>query len=507
MNQAVAMQHLAEQICRVTLWDRGEVSAAAKNLLRSIQQPPYSIQADTVCCYSLSRCHSGSSSHDGYASSSDGGGTPTPTSSNGRQLHYPSHAHMDPGPVRLILPGSLAQLEDIICNCQVVFGPDYKQVLLQAFSANSHAWSRFFCEPDIPLVLRGRTVDPSEHTEELTTMLKINTQVLCLMKHQLCEQSRSFEELKIGYFAQFAKCPIKELLEIAVCLSEAVWPPTRIPPMLLACEALKDVLPLIEKLPSSESGDCLSNILHNMREAFRRLMDHTKHHIESNMKTHQDDIIHPMTCFLICSVRSLRSHRNLVQSTLAPGDDSNSFGHLLHDVITCWKSGLTEYANIYHADVQQRCIFLLNNRDHFNRKTDGLLNELLSDWQIVEQYDNEFKLLLIKRYTDEACAPAKSCLNRSCWWWWGSQRPSLDAFTSKFNETFDSQRTWKVPDVALRQDLRDSIEECILSDYTRCLENCSSSGLFCSCLQIDSAGEIYTTENLQTTVQSLFEGC
>ncbi|KAF6998508.1 hypothetical protein CFC21_014624, partial [Triticum aestivum] len=138
---AVAMQRLAEEICRLNLWDKGQVFAATENLQSSIEQPPYSIQADTVCCYSLSRCQSGSSSHDGYASSSDGGGTPTPTSSNGRQLHYPSHAHMDPGRARLILPGSLDQLEGIIRNCQVAFGSGYKQVLLQAFSANSHALS------------------------------------------------------------------------------------------------------------------------------------------------------------------------------------------------------------------------------------------------------------------------------------------------------------------------------------------------------------------------------
>ncbi|XP_044321518.1 uncharacterized protein [Triticum aestivum] len=474
------MQRLEEEICRLNLWDRGEVCAATKNLLRSIEQPPYSIQADTiVCCFSLSGCHSQSSSHDGYASS-DGDDTPTPTSSNVRQLHYPSHAHMDPGRARLILPGSLDQLEGIICNCQVAFGSDYKQVLLQAFSANSHTLSRFFYESDVLEILRRSTrtfKDPSECTKELITMLKTNTQVLCLMQQQLCEQSRPFEELKLGYFNQFAKCHIKKLLDIAVCLSKTVWSATHICPMLLAYEALMDVLPLIQKFASSESDDFVPNILRNMREAFRRLIGHIKHHIQSNMEKHQDDgAIHPMTCFLVRSMKSFGSHRNLVQSTLSP-------------------------------DLQRQCIFLLNNTEHFNTKTDGLLDELLSDRQIIKQHDDEFKLLFrkwIQSYTEEACTPAKSCLNRNSRW--GSQRRSLVAFTSKFNKTFDRQKTWKVPDVVLRQVLRDRIQDCILPDYTRCFKNYSSSGLFSSCLQIASAGDIYTTESLEKTVQSFFEG-
>ncbi|XP_037482877.1 uncharacterized protein LOC119361835 isoform X1 [Triticum dicoccoides] len=505
------MQRLEEEICILRLWDRGEVCAATKNLLRSIEQPPYSIQADTiVCCFSLSGCHSQSSSHDGYASS-DGDDTPTPTSSNVRQLHYRSHAHMDPGRARLILPGSLDQLEGIICNCQVAFGSDYKQVLLQAFSANSHTLSRFFYKSDVLEILRISTrtfKDPSECTKELITMLKTNTQVLCLMQQQLCEQSRPFEELKLGYFNQFAKCHIKKLLDIAVCLSKTVWSATHICPMLLVYETLMDVLPLIQKFASSESDDFVPNILRNMREAFRRLIGHIKHHIRSNMERHQDDgAIHPMTCFLVRSMKSFGSHRNLVQSTLAPGDNSSSFGHLLYDVITCWKSVLTERSNIYRADLQRQCIFLLNNTEHFNTKTDGLLDELLSDRQIIRQHDDEFKLLFkkwIQSYTEEACTSAKSCLNRNSRW--GSQRRSLVAFTSKFNKTFDRQKTWKVPDVVLRQVLRDHIHDCILPDYTRCFENYSSSGLFSSCLQIASAGDIYTTESLEKTVQSFFEG-
>ncbi|EMS46659.1 hypothetical protein TRIUR3_05012 [Triticum urartu] len=129
------MQRPGEEICRLNLWDKGQVFAATENLQRSIEQTPYSIQADTiVCCFSLSRCQSESSSYAGYASS-DGGDNPA--SSSAQQLHYPSHAHMDPGHVQLILPGSMTLLEDIFHNYEVTFGPGYKEILLQAFSANS----------------------------------------------------------------------------------------------------------------------------------------------------------------------------------------------------------------------------------------------------------------------------------------------------------------------------------------------------------------------------------
>jgi hypothetical protein len=93
------------------------------------------------CCLSVSRRRSESNNHDSYASSDAGGGDNQ--RSKEQQLHYPSHAHMDPGDVLLILPGSVTQLEETIRNFEVTFGPDYKEILLQAFSDNSDALSRY----------------------------------------------------------------------------------------------------------------------------------------------------------------------------------------------------------------------------------------------------------------------------------------------------------------------------------------------------------------------------
>jgi hypothetical protein len=335
-------------------------------------------------------------------------------------------------------------------------------------------------------------------------MFKTKTQMLYLMQQQLCEQSRPYEDLKIGYFALFAKCHIEKVLEIALWLSKKVWPYTNICRMLLAYEALTDVLPLIKKFPSSKSDDFFSSIECNMREAFRQLIDKIKCFIQTNMEDHPGVAIHPNTCFLIHSVRYFSSHRILVQSTLAPGDNSSSFGHLLYGVITCWKSVLTVDKDC--ADLQRKYIFPLNNSEHFKKKTDGLLNELLSG-QIIKQYDDEFKSLFknwIESYTEECCSPAKSCLTRK--YQWGSRNPSLVAFTSEFKKTFDHQKTWKVPDCDLQKKLKHHILECLLSDYTRSHENFSSSELFCSCLQICSTRDIYTPEILESMVQELYEG-
>lgn len=509
---AVAMQQSEQDIrdLLTQLWNREQLVATFNNLSQSMEETATPKTHTVLCSCSSSGQDSSRSTPDYYESSE---GSP----SNGRDiegtreqhLHYPPNALLDPGNVNLISDKSMACLDQFIEHCQKVIGPGYEEALEKTFVDNADALSSFFYQIATKWVLRGST-DTSKFTEELANMqivkLKFNTEVLRLMQHQLCEQSPcpSFRKIKKDYFVQFAKLPIKSLLEIALSLSEANWSANNICPMLLAYEALKDVLPIIQKFASSEYEELFSKIIDNMRKAFRGFFNCMKDYIKCGIESQKNVAIHPVTCFLIHSIKAFSSHRILVQSFLAPGADSDSFDYLLDDLITSW---ISELRKCPESNCPERwCIFLLCNIKHF-QETDGIIglqDGLLLNSELVDKNRNRFDSdieQLTKDYT-KSWGAAKSCLTN------GSRR-SMVKFGSIFKCKYDLQKNWKVPNPVLKQGLRDDVEKFILPEYKRSFEQLQEypPGLLCfPCLQGAAGRDIYTPEYLQIAVQRLFEG-
>lgn len=478
------------------LWDKDRLSEVIRKLCRSIEQHPHSKQADTVCCLSAER-----RSHDSYPSSDDGDvperhlhfsnrANPLPVTDK-RQLHYRSHMYMGNEGLECILPGPMAQLEDIVRHHTVTVGPGYEEELLQHLSHSTDALTSLFKELEILLT----SIDPSE-CEDLPIKLKAHTELLGLIKRQLYDESRPYREFKIGYFAQFAKHPIEILVKIALLLSKMEWSVTDICPMMLAYEAVMDVVPLIQKLIPSGSDDLLPEIKSNIWESFRKIV--------GSMGDPQDGAIHSVTCSLVDSVKIVHSHKELVQS-FAPDDDCHSFGNLLSGVIGSWISALEKHPM---SDCRRKNIFMLNNMSHLKGKTNGLLDDLLPRQHLDFPYPDYFKLLTdiwIQGYVVDAWKPALSCL--SCKSWWVSRHSSLVKFTTTFNGIFDHQKTWEVPDPALRETLRVRIKGHILPTYRAFLVKYPDTGPSgCLCLWGDSAEEIYTAETLEMVVDTIFEG-
>ncbi|XBI97827.1 hypothetical protein VPH35_018140 [Triticum aestivum] len=473
-NHVVAVAEETFSLC-----DVGRLSQVIRKLHRSIEQHPHSKQADTTCCVSAER-----RSNDSYPSSDDGDvpewrlhfsnrANPLPVTDK-RQLHYRSHMYMETEGLECILPDHMAQLEDIVRHHTLAVGPGYEEELLQHLPHSTDALTSLFNELEIRLT----SISPSE-CEDFPIRLKTYTELLCLIKGQLYDESRPFREFKIGYFAQFAKHPIEILVKIALLLSNMEWSvtdtrrtPVQICPMMLAYEAVMDVVPLIQKLIPSESDDLLPEIKSNIWESFRKTV--------GSMGDPRDGAIHSVTCSLVDSVKSIHSHKELVQS-FAPDDDCHSFGNLLSGVIGRWISALEKHPM---SDSRRKNIFMLNNMSHLKGKTNDI-------W--------------IQGYLVDAWKPALSCL--SCKSWWVSRHSSLVKFTSTFNGIFDHQKTWVVPDPALRETLRVRIKGHILPTYRAFLVKYPDTGPSgCLCLWGDSAQEIYSAESLELVVDTIFEG-
>ncbi|XP_037482857.1 exocyst complex component EXO70A1-like [Triticum dicoccoides] len=503
--QAAQENHaVAEETFR--LCDEDRLSEVFRKVRRSIEQHPHSKQADTTCCVSAERI-----SHDSYPSSDDGdvpewhlhfSNQANPLDGTGkRQLHYPAHMYMEMEGLEFecILPARMDQLEDIVRHHIVTVGPGYETELLQHLSHSTDALTSIFNELEIRLT----SISPSE-CQDLPIKLKTYTELLWMIKRELCDestQSREFKQLcdestqsrefKMGYFAQFAKHPIEILVKIALLLSKMEWSVTDICSMMLAYEAVMDVVPLIQNLIPSESDDLLPKIKSNIWESFSKIV--------GSLGDPQDGAIHSVTCSLVDSVKIFHSHKELVQF-FAPDDDCHSFGNLLFGVIESWISALEEHTML---DRQWKNIFILNNMSHLKGKTNGLLDDLLAQQHLNFPHLGYFKSLTeiwIQDYVLDAWKPALSCL-------WVGRHSSLVKFTSTFNGIFDHQKTWVVPDLVLRETLRDRIKRHILPTYSAFLVDYPDTGPSgCLCLWGDSAKEIYTTESLEKVVGTIFEG-
>ncbi|XBI87698.1 hypothetical protein VPH35_025744 [Triticum aestivum] len=226
--------------------------------------------------------------------------------------------------------------------------------------------------------------------------------------------------------------------------------------------------------------------------------------IVGSMGDPQGGAIHSVTCSLVDSVKIIHSHKQLVQS-FAPDDDSHSFGNLLSGVIGRWISALEKHPM---SDSRRKNIFMLNNMSHLKGKTNVLLDDLLPLQHLDFPYPDYFKLLTdiwIQGYLVDAWKPALYFL--SCKSWWVSRHSSLVKFTSTFNGIFDHQKTWVVPDPALRETLRVRIKGHILPTYRAFLVKYPDTGPSgCLCLWGGSAEEIYSAESLELVVDTIFEG-
>ncbi|KAF2932546.1 hypothetical protein DAI22_04g005600 [Oryza sativa Japonica Group] len=522
MEQAVSMRQTGEVICRLHMWNRDGLSTAANSHYECINRPPLLIRTNLTHFCSCPCDSSERSSPDNYASSvasdSNGGGI---GARNGHPLRYSSNVHLLDENVNLISTESVAQLDTAMGRCGEIIG-DHREELLMVFTNNSDMLSSLFYEYDTPWILGKNTKTSMDFSKcedlgkDYLIMLKISTKVLQSMFCQFCGQNQPFFQTKKDYFQQFAKSPIKKMLEIALSFSESNWSEEHIRPMLLAYDTLQDVLPTIRELSPDEPDEFFTSILHNMRNASRGIIDNMKRFIQHKVQTWDNIAIHPTTCFLINAIKIFNVHKNLLHSTLVPGDGQDSFGYLINGVIACWKLKIKELSMLDDPDKNDSdgnnpnlFIFLLNNIKHFNRDTNGLLDGLLVHRELIEECKNEFQSDMenyTSRYMTASWGPAISCLNNHTG---GSIRQSMNAFISKFEGTFDCQKVLKVPDSELKQKLRDDIENLIFPAYEISFEELqrnSNSGLFCSCFPRNLTCSMYTPEILRRSVQGLFEG-
>ena len=242
--------------------------------------------------------------------------------------------------------------------------------------------------------------------------------------------------------------------------------------------------------------------------------------------------IHPLTETVMNSVKWIGDHSD-THKLFKIGEDNDQLDALRnHDsnslkmnpiagqlslVLNILESSLEKKSKLY-ADGALRCIFLMNNILCMNQKVkDSNLDGLLGDnWVrmrrgLIRQY--------AMSYLRASWTKVLDCLKDRGIPWSSSNKAStvffpkekkasavalqerLKNFNACFEEIYNVQTAWIVPDAQLRKELRISILESVIPAYRSFLRRFGN--------QIESGRDVekyYTQDNLENYLSHLFEG-
>ncbi|KAM0825886.1 hypothetical protein ACQ4PT_069267 [Festuca glaucescens] len=368
---------------------------------------------------------------------------------------------MDAGGARLILPGFIQQLQEMIRGLSQADGVE---LLRRAFiDANK---SHVFCyrlsdEVESRCIMYANPhglTDRSTGTSVMT--MKITAKLFRLIWVELDGQNQQlYQEVKKECFREIVGQSMEKLLDVALSLSDAGWSAD---PPLAILDALVDVLYNIKDLPFSrtelipnELHCVVAHIFYKMVVDLRGIIGATT----DDMHSSRESTIHTSTVLLVRFLEFFYRNGEMMQSVLGTG-----YCTIELTMINIWVSKLLRDSEImfpaktFHIK-GQRHIFVLNNIFYVYQmkcRPGGFLSdmELESLWSLIHQY--------MKCYLDEYWVPFVTYLDgvslkTPC-------RSSMDKFIKGFFSIRDSHMTWKVR-TELKQILREEIVELIVPKY------------------------------------------
>ncbi|CAO2186662.1 unnamed protein product [Urochloa humidicola] len=310
---------------------------------------------------------------------------------------------------------------------------------------------------------------------------------------------------------------LSALLSVRVALSWAL-PKTCFPIHTLPSAKVKRIQREIVNLLSAKEAKVGEAVWSTMEEIRNRILQSMEDGDESSgTQTPQGSSdIHKATQSLMRYISILRSHYSSVASVVSEAtttsvgkyvpqiEDPFPLNSLIVEMVSCLEEKLVKMSGSF-PDQGLGLLFLLNN-SYFIRET-LLSSFLLSNSSFIRGSPQKYSSLdvhvaalfekvegYIESYLQVSWEPVLSCLpNPTHPRFWKRYSP-LYKFESQFQKTYNTQMLWKVPDPKLRKTLRIAINEKIVPDYTKYIEdnNVTTPEL--------------TPQKLEEMLQELFEG-
>ncbi|KAK7820116.1 exocyst complex component EXO70A1 [Quercus suber] len=329
---------------------------------------------------------------------------------------------------------------------------------------------------------------------------------------RLILNSKKSESKEIRFNETMKGC-VMQLLSFGKAVAIGRKSPQKLFGILDMYDAMAEALAQLEGLITdnvviNKVKDVLTRLSEAARGTFPKLENAVYN--GTSVKFMQSGEIDPLSRYVMGYVQSLLDYSdtlNLLLGNIDEDDDRlealTPLGRQLLVLITCLQFNLQKKSKLYGDDDALQYIFLMNNTLYIVQKVKYLdLGGFLGDnWvhkhhEQVRQYATSYYkaswtevLLCLK---DEGVGQSFSNASNR-----------FKNFNASFEEVYRVQTAWKVPDAQLRQDLRISIMENVITAYRSfmgMLGNQVESGRY--------AGKYikYTADDLESYLLDLFEG-
>ncbi|XP_052150622.1 exocyst complex component EXO70E2-like [Oryza glaberrima] len=396
-----------------------------------------------------------------------------------------------------------------------MIGVGHEQMLRGAFDQHSEHLVRYIEILDIDKILGNHMEESTELLLKVwTSTMRTVLSVLDEMRTHLNQKDHgTFSSLKVDYFSAIAKESVMKLLNYANAICIQVGPndpscrdthasvkhyPSKMANLLIMFQALEYAkMEILDLFLGQTKGPILMEIerlTNGLSAVFLVLLVELNGLLRSQHLVISNTGVHHVTQHIMGLMRLLVEQKDKVHMML--NDNPDKFGQVVTQLISSLEFMLDMNSRSLALQGQQQ-VFLLNNinfvLEQANNYTD--LKLILGESWCLQRHVQLDQFLA--SYVEASWTPVMSSfiITRIPKILWPQQL--FDKFNSRFEMTYNVQKTWKVTDPVIGQKLREKITQKVIPLYRMYLESYSDK---------KQKSARFNVEHLEARLLEIFEG-
>ena len=318
--------------------------------------------------------------------------------------------------------------------------------------------------------------------------------------HTRLRQSQACDGFTHDDLLEAAKKPLRRLFTVAsvVCAHEVRKSPEKLFFVLNMYTSLMDAIPALWNVfhadsISRDAEGLLAKLKDSATEIVKELRSLVQNYSSQRAVHEQDGGITSLTAYLMRYIRLLMNHKSSLDTMLGHGHTDglltveviNPTGHLVFEFIADLDSVLEKQSESFSSKELQ-CLFLMNNSHFILQEVKQSDVRLIVGSRWIGKRQDRFKKhmkgylsaswgpVISNLETAKSTSPSKS-LRTNVFSFLHSSPTPVQNFSWSFDETCQTQMSWKVPSPVLREELRGEILAFLTGAYHAHLERVKKS--------------------------------